>query len=116
MVPLNLLDNDHDYFDGIGFLAVWVVNYNRDLRKEDYFSSRLSSPIWDKRDLWIPLWMPTVLGLLFGLLEGWDKLWQGVVLGLTLSAGHLLFQWVEFAYIRKFAKKNSGPESPPSGV
>lgn len=115
-VPLNLLDGDHDYLDGIGFLVVWIVDYNRRLRKEDYFVDRLSSPIWDKRDFWIPLWMPAVLGLLFGLLEGWGKLWQGVVLGLAFSAGHLLFRWVEFVYIRKFAKKKSGPESPMSGL
>ncbi|WP_212961699.1 hypothetical protein [Cohnella xylanilytica] len=115
-VPLNLLDGDQDYLDGIGFLAVWIVDYNRRLRKEDYFVDRLSSPIWDKRDLWIPLWMPTVLGLLFGLLEGWGKLWQGVVFGIVFSAGHLLFRWAEFAYIRKCSKKKSGPESPPSGV
>ena len=114
-VPLNLLDGDHDYLDGIGFLVVWIVDYNRRLRKEDYFADRLSSPIWDKRDLWIPLWMPAVIGLLFGLLEGWGELWQGVVLGLAFSAGHLLFRWAEFVYIRKFAKKKSGPESPMSG-
>lgn len=96
---------DHLYVSMIVILTSIGFRYRQDIRREDYAANKTSGRMWSKSLIWELILIPVVLGLLLGVLEGGAMGQRGVVLGLSVSAGRLLFEMGERLYLRRIMKR-----------
>lgn len=96
---------DHLYVSLIVILTSIGFRYRQDIRREDYAVYKIAGRMWHRSFVWELILIPVVLGLLLGVLEGGAMAQRGMVLGFSISAGHLLFETGERLYLRRIVKR-----------
>ncbi|SFB60056.1 hypothetical protein SAMN05216312_11674 [Cohnella sp. OV330] len=98
-------EEGHLYVSMFVILTSIGFRYRQDIRREEYAANKISGRMWSKSLVWELILIPVALWLLFGLLEGGAMAQRGVVLGLSISVGCLLFEMGERLYLRRIMKR-----------
>jgi hypothetical protein len=102
-VPLNILDGNDDWSNGIGAIIVWLVVDFRKLKKQQFISlSKIGfNPIKSWRISSIIILGSTIIMYLF---EGINSIWKGTVLSAIIILGLTIHFWIENKLINHFLK------------
>jgi len=103
-LPLNIIDADQDWIDGIGFIIVWSVIYIKRLKEDQYYEEAIENKSIYKD--WVIVLVAFSFPIIVLLSSGFGKIWHGIAWGLISALGIVLQNWIVRTYIGRYIKTN----------
>jgi hypothetical protein len=98
--PLNLLDRNDDWLNGVGFVMVWSVVYYLKLKMDGYEITSNDS-FYLVKNWKFCIIMILGMTIFIYLLEGLKSIWKGPIFSILIIIGMTIQFWIEYKFINK---------------